>query len=159
MLTSLKATRHAEFLGIDEILSKYDKDIFKETDLYVTVEPCVMCASALRQLEIRKVYFGAANDRFGGCGSVLSLHNHAKLPEPAYNVYPGFYRDEAIVMLRKFYVQENTKAPVHRGKKTRELKLEVEDNFDYSKFVGSEEEFINVYGKERLSEYRKLSSK
>ncbi|CDO55625.1 similar to Saccharomyces cerevisiae YJL035C TAD2 Subunit of tRNA-specific adenosine-34 deaminase, forms a heterodimer with Tad3p [Geotrichum candidum] len=97
------ATRHAEFLGIDEILSKYDKDIFKETDLYVTVEPCVMCASALRQLEIRKVYFGAANDRFGGCGSVLSLHNHAKLPEPAYNVYPGFYRDEAIVMLRKFY--------------------------------------------------------
>ena len=44
---------------------------------YVTVEPCIMCASALAQLGIGKVYFGCHNDRFGGCGSVLNL-NEAK---------------------------------------------------------------------------------
>lgn len=56
-------------------------------------------------------------------------------------------------MLRKFYVQENEKAPVPRGKKLRELK----DNFeplDYSKYVHSEEEFVQVYGRSKLEEYR-----
>lgn len=42
-------TRHAEFLGIREIMKKYTPAVFSETDLYVTVEPCIMGASALRQ--------------------------------------------------------------------------------------------------------------
>lgn len=69
-----KGTRHAEFLAIEEILKKNPPSIFSETDLYVTVEPCIMCASALRQLKIRKVYFGCSNDRFGGTGGVFSIH-------------------------------------------------------------------------------------
>ncbi len=39
--------------------------------LFVTVEPCIMCAYALNLVHIRMVYFGQFNDRFGGCGSVL----------------------------------------------------------------------------------------
>ena len=39
--------------------------------LFVTVEPCIMCAHALNLVGIRQVYFGQFNDRFGGCGSVL----------------------------------------------------------------------------------------
>ena len=46
----------------------------RETTLYVTVEPCIMCASALRQMGIKEVYFGCENDRFGGCGSVLGVN-------------------------------------------------------------------------------------
>jgi len=44
------------------------------TTLYVTVEPCIMCAAALRQLGIKEVFYGCANDRFGGCGSVLGVN-------------------------------------------------------------------------------------
>lgn len=44
------------------------------TTLYVTVEPCMMCASALRQMGIKEVFYGCANDRFGGCGSVLGVN-------------------------------------------------------------------------------------
>ena len=44
-----------------------------DTTLYVTVEPCIMCASALRQMGIKEVYYGCENDRFGGCGSVLGV--------------------------------------------------------------------------------------
>jgi tRNA(Arg) A34 adenosine deaminase TadA len=55
-------------------METYSADIFKTTDLYVTVEPCIMCASALRQLEVKRVFFGCANQRFGGCGSVLNVH-------------------------------------------------------------------------------------
>lgn len=42
---------------------------------YVTCEPCIMCAAALREVKIKMVVFGCSNDRFGGCGSVLSVHN------------------------------------------------------------------------------------
>lgn len=155
---SLCGHRHAEFLGIEEILKTYSADVFRETDLYVTVEPCVMCASALRQLHIRAVYFGCANDRFGGCGSVLSVNTNAAGkstdPDPPYRVYPGFYRKEAIMLLRSFYVQENERAPTPQTKKTRQLKTEVE-TFDFSKYIESEQEFIELYGADQLHLYRK----
>lgn len=53
-------------------------DIMRECSLYVTVEPCIMCASMLRQYGIQKVYFGAANDKFGGTGGVLRIHMNSK---------------------------------------------------------------------------------
>ncbi|KAG6825301.1 tRNA(adenine34) deaminase, partial [Arthromyces matolae] len=74
------ATRHAELEAIDCILA--DKSLtpvitkypLSTTTLYVTVEPCIMCASALRQMGIKEVFFGCGNDRFGGCGSVLGVN-------------------------------------------------------------------------------------
>ena len=76
-----------------------------------------MCASALRQLGIRNVYFGCANQRFGGCGSVLNVNQMYLSPrndidvrddgELAFQTYPGIYREEAIMLLRDFYMQEN----------------------------------------------------
>jgi tRNA-specific adenosine deaminase 2 len=148
---SLCGHRHAEFLGIEDILKRYPSNVFEETDLYVTVEPCVMCASALRQLKIRAVYFGCANDRFGGCGSVLSV-NSDPAPERPYRAYPGFFREEAIMLLRRFYIQENEKAPVPKTKKSRELKTEFLP-LDYSKYIASEQEFISLYGHDQLHIY------
>lgn len=45
--------------------------------------------------------------------------------DPPYPVYGGIFREEAIMLLRKFYVQENDKAPEPKQKKTRELKTEI----------------------------------
>jgi len=79
----LNATRHCEFVAIDQIMNavdestgkkRFDKSILKKCTLYVTVEPCIMCASALNLVRIGKIYFGCHNERFGGCGSVLHLH-------------------------------------------------------------------------------------
>jgi len=75
-----KGTRHAEFQGITEILQNHPPSIFRETDLYVTVEPCIMCAACLRQYGIRAVYFGCNNDRFGGTGGVLNIHSEFDCP-------------------------------------------------------------------------------
>jgi tRNA-specific adenosine deaminase 2 len=76
-----KATRHAELEAIDYMLSTPEIIPFPPSQrplegvtLYVTVEPCIMCASALRQLGIREVYFGCMNERFGGCGGVLGVN-------------------------------------------------------------------------------------
>lgn len=118
---SLCGTRHAEFVAIERILRTHPPDVFRETDLYVTVEPCIMCAAALRQLRIRRVYYGCRNERFGGCGGVLNIHAE----EPAFECVGDILRVEAIMLLRRFYVQENERAPQPIGKKTRELKTDI----------------------------------
>jgi tRNA-specific adenosine deaminase 2 len=121
------------------------KSIIKECVLYVTVEPCVMCASLLRQLGIKKVYFGAVNDKFGGAGGVFRIHQntsdmrtrlaidpddddddevgHGGNIEPGFEVEGGWGRDEAVGLLRRFYVQENGRAPVPRKKEGRAARL------------------------------------
>lgn len=105
---NFKGTRHAEFVALSEIMSRHHPSILRETDLYVTVEPCIMCASALRQYGIRSVYFGCLNDRFGGTGGVMTVHMDEGVDKP-YPVFGGLYREEAIMLLRRFYVQENDK--------------------------------------------------
>ena len=119
---SLNGTRHAEFLAITELFSSYSPGILQLADLYVTVEPCIMCASALRQYGIRTVFFGCGNERFGGTGTVLSIHSDSMLGPP-YPSYGGLYRTEAINLLRRFYIQENEKAPKPLPKRERELTL------------------------------------
>lgn len=74
------ATRHAELVAIDQVKLWSEnrglcfEDVVRNCHLYVTVEPCIMCASALRYLHVSKVVFGCANERFGGCGSILNVH-------------------------------------------------------------------------------------
>jgi tRNA-specific adenosine deaminase 2 len=72
---SLNGTRHAEFVAIEEVLTKHPLEIVQEVTLYVTVEPCVMCASMLRQYRVKEVYYGCSNERFGGTGGVLNIHS------------------------------------------------------------------------------------
>lgn len=117
---SLNGSRHAEFLAIQQFLNQFPMKRLKEADLYVTVEPCIMCASALRQYGIRTVYFGCGNDRFGGNGSVLAIHSDQSI-DPPYPSFGGLYRKEAIMLLRRFYIQENGNAPNPRSKGNREL--------------------------------------
>ncbi|GAA5975249.1 hypothetical protein JCM11641_004409 [Rhodosporidiobolus odoratus] len=91
--------------------------------LYVTVEPCIMCASAMRQVGIYKVVYGCANDRFGGCGGVRSAGIRDRLLyAPPYIAVGGYRREEAIMALRRFYISENTSAPKPKKKSNRVLK-------------------------------------
>ena len=122
---SFNGTRHAEIFAISEVLKSYPTNIFASSDLYVTVEPCIMCASILRQYGIRSVYYGCGNKRFGGTGSVLSIHSDPSTDRP-YPSHGGLYRKEAIMLLRRFYIQQNEKAPKPRPKTGRELNTAVE---------------------------------
>ena len=110
-----------------------DVSVFKDCDLfglgwvvilsYVTIEPCIMCASALAQIGIRRVVFGASNDRFGGCGSVLSIHDQTceccsslrrsefDAGYHCYAVVRGVEKERSIALLQRFYNRENEKAP------------------------------------------------
>jgi tRNA-specific adenosine deaminase 2 len=108
------ATRHAEFEALDEILQSDSNIDFSQCELYVTVEPCIMCAAALARVGIGSVFFGCSNEKFGGTGSILSLHKQdAPLPifATTYTCYPGLLKDEAIQLLRNFYEMGNPHAP------------------------------------------------
>ncbi|KAF9526277.1 cytidine deaminase-like protein, partial [Crepidotus variabilis] len=126
------ATRHAELEAIDSILTDNEltptmsEHPLSTTTLYVTVEPCIMCASALRQMGIKEVFYGCANDRFGGCGSVLGVNEGLEHPvHPPYRSTGGICREDAILILRRFYVTENTNAPTPKSKANRVLKTEI----------------------------------
>ncbi|PLW09235.1 hypothetical protein PCASD_26501, partial [Puccinia coronata f. sp. avenae] len=105
------ACLHAEFDAIEKLTMVIPADQigWNSIKLYVTVEPCLMCSSALRQIGINLVYFGCSNDRFGGCGGVVSIHNNPNLIfSQALIAFGGYRRQEAIILLRKFYITENT---------------------------------------------------
>ncbi|XP_034894516.1 tRNA-specific adenosine deaminase TAD2 isoform X3 [Populus alba] len=122
------ATRHAEMEAIDVLLEQWQKsglsvsevaENFSTCSLYVTCEPCIMCAAALSILGIKEVYYGCANDKFGGCGSILSLHcSSSELPDSGdiaqrkdFKCTGGIMALEAVSLLRRFYEQGNPNAP------------------------------------------------
>lgn len=78
-----------------------------QCQLYVTCEPCIMCAAALADMKIGRVIFGCRNDKFGGCGSILHVHQG----DAGYPILGGVLKEEAIGLLRSFYSQENHHAP------------------------------------------------
>ncbi|XP_059897394.1 tRNA-specific adenosine deaminase 2 [Gadus macrocephalus] len=118
------ATRHAEMVALDQVLEwcrHGDVDpqsVCMRTVLYVTVEPCIMCAAALRLLHIPVVVYGCGNERFGGCGSVLDV-SAAQLPHTgtAFKCVAGYRAQEAVEMLKAFYKQENPNAPKPKARK------------------------------------------
>ena len=123
-VASCNATRHAELVALDRILNagRSPADV-SECTLYVTVEPCVMCASALRQLGVRNVVFGCGNDKFGGGGSVLNIHTDALPSLDAMPARGGVREDEAIALLRRFYSHENQGAPVPQKRTRKQIEL------------------------------------
>ena len=106
------ATRHAEINAIDMVEYAGRGDLYPKLSVYVNVEPCIMCASALAKLNISKIIFGCSNDKFGGCGGT---------GEPVFKgeVHGGVRRDEAVALLKGFYDQENPFAPAPKVKGVR----------------------------------------
>ncbi|ELR15603.1 cytidine and deoxycytidylate deaminase zincbinding region domain containing protein [Acanthamoeba castellanii str. Neff] len=119
------ATLHAEVVAIGKIMDQLrqsaDQDprplrtrwteLFAESELFVTCEPCIMCAGALLHAGIGKVYFGCSNERFGGCGSVLRLHDQSFPGLAGYPCVSGLFVEEAIQLLKQFYLDGNPNAP------------------------------------------------
>jgi len=74
------ATRHAEMIALEEVKDYCRTEdmpvesVLQNSVLYVTTEPCIMCAAALRIVGLTQVVYGCPNPRFGGCGSTLDVH-------------------------------------------------------------------------------------
>jgi len=95
-------TNHAEIMAIKKASKKLGSWRLLDCDMYVTLEPCSMCAGALIQSRIRKVYIGALDEKTGACGSVLNLLNDYKFNHNV-EVETGVLKDECEGMLKKFF--------------------------------------------------------
>ena len=120
------ATRHAELVALDDAFARCAISrtchCLAGVEVYVTVEPCVMCAGALRALGAARVVYGAANERFGGCGSVLDIAAESRFSPAAGGVLAvegGVMGEEAVALLKRFYVGENPNAPEPKRKEGR----------------------------------------
>jgi len=96
------ATAHAELIAIREACAALDRWRLDDCTLYVTLEPCAMCAGAIVLSRIQRVVFGAWDEKAGMAGSIGDLLRHPKLnhrPE----VQAGLLADECAQMLSDFF--------------------------------------------------------
>ena len=97
-------TAHAEVLVIRQACAKLGNERLTGCSLYVTLEPCPMCASLISQARIARLYFGAADPKSGGIGQGPRLFSHPQshhVPE----VYDGLAGAEAEALLKEFFAE------------------------------------------------------
>ena len=96
------ATAHAEMLAITQAEEAVEDWRLSDCDLYVTKEPCVMCAGALVHVRMRRVIFGCPDERSGGAGGQVNL-----LQMPGLNhrcaIESGLLRDQCAGLLQSFF--------------------------------------------------------
>jgi tRNA(adenine34) deaminase len=96
------ATAHAEMLALTQAEAAVGDWRLNDCDLYVTKEPCVMCAGALVHVRMRRVIFGCADERSGGAGGQVNLLQMSGLNHRCA-IASGVLRDECAGLLQSFF--------------------------------------------------------
>ena len=96
------ATAHAEMLAITQAESVIGDWRLHECDLFVTKEPCAMCAGAIVHVRLRRIVFGCPSPKDGAAGSVLNIVQHPQLNHRC-EITSGVRHDECAAMLQAFF--------------------------------------------------------
>ena len=100
--TKNDTTKHAEILAIQKASKKLGSWRLTDCQIYVTLEPCTMCAGALIQARISKVYIGTMDYKTGACGSVLNVLEDYKFNHKV-EVETGIMKEECEKILQDFF--------------------------------------------------------
>src|SRR6185503_13042340 len=95
-------TAHAEVMALRDAAERVGNYRLGDCELYVTLEPCVMCAGAIMHARISRVVYGAADPKSGACGSVVNLFADNRLNHHA-TVVGGVLTDAAGKLLQDFF--------------------------------------------------------
>lgn len=95
-------TAHAEIIALTSAASYLSSKVLLGCSLYVTLEPCSMCAGAIVLAKIEALYFGAFDNKSGACGSVLDITNNKSLNHKL-SVTGGIMDKECGEILRSFF--------------------------------------------------------
>lgn len=102
------ASAHAEMMAIDRACKKFSSWRLPEgCELYVTLEPCPMCAGGIISARIPEIYYGAKDAGFGACGSILNLFEEDFRHHP--KIVGHILEAECAALLRDFFAQVREK--------------------------------------------------
>jgi tRNA(adenine34) deaminase len=102
------ASAHAEMIAISSASDALQQKYLNGATLYVTIEPCTMCAGAIELARISKVIFGAQEPKTGACGSIRSILSSNSGSDSGSNastreVYGGILEDECAALMKTFF--------------------------------------------------------
>ena len=100
-------TAHAEIITLTSAANFLQTKWLNGAVLYVTIEPCSMCAGALVLSRIKEIYFGAKDPKTGACGSVVNIVNHKKLNH-RIKVTKGILEKECGAILKDFFSRKRS---------------------------------------------------
>jgi tRNA(adenine34) deaminase len=109
VLRNLDPTAHAEIVAMREAATRLGNYRLNGCTLYVTLEPCAMCAGAMIHARLDRLVFAAADPKAGAAGSVLGVVNHTQLNHQM-QVEQGILGDEAGELLRSFFRERRGRA-------------------------------------------------
>ena len=95
-------TAHAEMIAITAASNNLSNWRLNNCDIYVSLEPCVMCTGALLAARINSIYFSAFDSKFGACGSLYNLAEEGKYNHKI-KIYSGLYSSESEKLLKDFF--------------------------------------------------------
>ena len=101
-------TAHAEMVAITDAASYLQNERLLKADLYVTIEPCAMCAGALVLARVGRIIFGAKDLKAGACGSILNIAHHKSLNH-RITVSGGVLESECRSLLQEFFKKKRIK--------------------------------------------------
>ncbi|MCK5082474.1 MAG: tRNA adenosine(34) deaminase TadA [Candidatus Omnitrophica bacterium] len=98
-------TAHAEIIAITQAANALSCKWLYDCVIYVTIEPCSMCAGALVLARIKRIYYGAADPKTGACGSVVNTVQNSQLNHQI-EVSSGLMEDECSGLISKFFKEK-----------------------------------------------------
>ena len=102
MTESLKnPTKHAEMIVIENGCKKNNSRYLNNTSIFITLEPCAMCAAAISEAKINKIYYSAYDENKGAIESTYNLYNNKKYFVPEY--YGGINENESSLLLKRYF--------------------------------------------------------
>lgn len=102
-------TAHAEMLALREAAGKLGNYRLEDCELYVTLEPCAMCAQAMLHARLKRVVYGACEPKTGAAGSVLDLFGYRELNHQT-EVVGGLLAEECGALLQEFFARRRQQA-------------------------------------------------
>ncbi|NYE60139.1 tRNA(adenine34) deaminase [Duganella sp. 1224] len=106
-------TAHAEIVALRAAADKLGNYRLPGCELYVTLEPCVMCSGAMMHARLARVVFGAADPKTGACGSVVNLFEQEQLNHHT-EVVGGVLAEECGALLKNFFAARRAAATAAR---------------------------------------------
>ena len=104
----LDPSAHAEVLAIRQACNTLKTDRLINCDLYVTLEPCAMCAALIANARVRRIYFAASDPKSGGIQQGARVFDH-KQTHHVPEIYSGIGEEKAVKLLRNFFATKRIK--------------------------------------------------